>query len=49
MADDYILELLEALSKCEDSIDYKSVRLEYDEYMKEHMLELLNKEEELNT
>lgn len=48
MADDYTIEFLEALSQIDDEFGYTVVKMEYDEYMRTKMLELLNEEMEVN-
>ena len=47
MADDYAIEFLEALSQIDDEFGYRIIKMEYDEYMRMKMLELLNEEMEV--
>ena len=48
MANDYAIEFFEALSQIDDEFEYRIVKMEYDEYMRIKMLELLNEEMEVD-
>ena len=48
MANDYATEFFEALSQVDDEFSYTVVKMEYDEYMRMKMLELLNEEMEVD-